>query len=206
MPQATPLTNDPSILGAYINRARAHFALGKFQDGISDYQAAMTRAPQNYGLYRMRARDLFDFQKWPESLSDFRKYLSLAQPDENTPYDYLWIWLIRAQQGETAAASKELKTFLADQNDPQEWSSKIGAYLLGEIPEAKLLAAAEDTDAKIASSQKTEAYFYSGMKHLIDGDKSGARERFEKVLEFKKPSFIETSSAKAALKTLSAKP
>lgn len=110
-----------------------------------------------------------------------------------------------ARRGETAAASKELKSFAAQKTLP-EWNSKIGAFLLDEIPEAQFLSAAEDQDAECASEKKTAAYFYAGMKHLIVGDKNGAREFFQKVPDFKNPSAFEATSALAEFKALPAQP
>ena len=182
----------PDTAGAYVLKARAHFALGDIPAGLNDYEEGFKNNPDKYGFYQLRGTDFYNLQRWDESLRDFQKYLSLAQPEDEKTTEQFYVWLIRARKGETAAASRELKSFLIalknsppktqgnSQSKPDDWHLKIGAFLLDEITEAQLLSAAEDKVESRALNQKNAAYFYAGMKHLIAGDKDGARERFEK--------------------------
>jgi lipoprotein NlpI len=197
---------DDSLASPYDSRARAQRALGELQEAVSDFGKALERAPNAYSIYLARGHVFYDQRKWKEGLDDFQKFLSFSKSPDDKLYTHLYIWLIRARQGETAAASKELKSFLNAKKTPNEWAGKIAAFLLGEVPEAQLLTAAEDKDENRALEKKTEAYFYAGMKHLIDGDKNGARERLQKVADFKHPDFVEARSAVAELQALPAHP
>jgi lipoprotein NlpI len=201
---------DPDFSTAYGFRALAEAGLGQNQKAVEDFQIVLEFVPEAYANYANLAFVFYNQRNWTDSLSNFREYLKHSKDPDSLAYIHFYIWLVRARQGQYDAASKELKSFLAAHTKPQnklgDWPGKIGAFLGEEIPETEFLAAAEDKDESRALEKKTEAYFYAGMTRLIAGNKSGAREFFEKIPAFKNPDSEEARSALAELKALSAQP
>ena len=78
----------------------------------------------------------------------------------------------------------------------------MAGHLLGKVSEADLFAAAKSPDAKKERGQLCEAWFYSGMKKLLAGDKAAAAEHFQKCLATEQKDFTEYRFAQAELKAL----
>jgi lipoprotein NlpI len=78
----------------------------------------------------------------------------------------------------------------------------VKAYLLGNLSEADFLAAAASPDAKSDRPHHCEAYFYAGMKNLLDGNKPAASEFFKKCVATGQKGVGEYAFAKEELKAL----
>jgi len=63
-----------------------------------------------------------------------------------------------------------------------DWGSKVANFLFAKISEAEFLTAAASTDVNIERAKRCQAFFYAGMKRLLDGDKSTAADYFRKCL------------------------
>ena len=85
-----------------------------------------------------------------------------------------------------------------------DWPSKIGTFLIGGISEPKFLAAALDGNKRTDEVQHCEAWFYAGTKRLVLGDKTTAKEYFEKCRAFDMKGLLEWGSALAELRLLEA--
>ena len=75
-----------------------------------------------------------------------------------------------------------------------------------ELRQKYFSAAAADADPARNRQQQCEAYFYAGSKRLIAGDKTTARDYFQKCLATGVKNFCEYQSAAADLKALNATP
>lgn len=87
---------------------------------------------------------------------------------------------------------------------PNDWPSKIGLFLTGQLAEPEFLAAAKNGEPKKEAGRFCEAYFYAGSKHLFAGDKSTALDYFQKSIATDQKSYTEYIIAVAELKFLSA--
>jgi lipoprotein NlpI len=136
-------------------------------------------------------------------MTDFRKGCEL---DPSLDYAHFRVWLIRTRLGETEPATIGLRTYLDNRktDKPDDWPSQIARFFSGQLTEPGLLKAAENTDKNTEAGQLCEAWFYSGTKHLIDGDKVTAVDYFNKCLATGKKDFGEYQSAAAELKFLNA--
>jgi hypothetical protein len=76
--------------------------------------------------------------------------------------------------------------------------------VLGRESESDLLTLADQGEPNVVRGQRCEAYFYIGMVHLIDQDGAGARAAFQRCLDERVPSFVETILARGELDRLSA--
>jgi lipoprotein NlpI len=102
--------------------------------------------------------------------------------------------------GEKEAADKELASHF--NAEAGSWPSKIQAYLLGNLSETEFLAGAASPKVETDRGQHCEAWFYAGMKNLVDGNKSAATEFFKKCLATERKRTTEYHFAKAELKAL----
>ena len=86
----------------------------------------------------------------------------------------------------------------------QDWSACIGHFLTGNVPEGEFLNQATATAKRPSGydGQICESCYYAGMKHLLDGDKEGAADFFQKCLDTGATSYSEFSSASVELRAL----
>lgn len=181
----------------YDNRGLAKKAKGDLDGAIADYSKVIEYQPDNAQAYWIRGCLHYDAHDFPNALADFR----LLAGDGSA----FRIWLIRARLGETQAATTELQAYLTSRTagKPDDWDSQIGHYLTGQLAEPAFLAAAASGDSK-TDGQLCQAYFYAGVKHLVNGDKATARDYFQKSTATDHKNYDEYSSAAAELKLLQA--
>ena len=166
------------------------------------YAHAIQAVPQNGGVYHDRGCFYYNAYQFTNALADFRKSCELGSDSQD--YSYYRIWLIRARLGEKDAATQELATYLEhrDAQKSNDWPSKVGHFLTGQLSETDFFKTAADTNAKTDQEQHCEAYFYAGMKHLIESDKTTAADYFKKCLTTNVKYFEEYQSAEAELRRL----
>jgi ankyrin repeat protein len=148
----------------------------------------------------------YNARRFTNALADFRKSCELGS--DNQDYSYFRIWLIRARLGETEAATRELAAYLANRKTgkPDDWPSKVGAFLAGQSSESDFLKAADDPNLQTSKEQHCEAYFYIGSKHLVENDRMAAVDNFKKCLTTNVTNFEEYTSAASELLRLQMPP
>ncbi|PYL10234.1 MAG: hypothetical protein DME33_01365 [Verrucomicrobia bacterium] len=187
---------NPKLPGAYLNRGIAKAYKGDTDNAIADINRALNINPKLAAAYASRGSANFLARNWTAALQDYRRFCELSPRSQQ--YARFGIWMIRSRLGEREAADKELAAqFNAKGKD---WPSKIQRYLLGNLSESEFLAAVSP-DRKIGPDQRCEAWFYAGMKNLLDGNKSAASGLFEKCAAGPK-NVSEHAFAKAELKAL----
>ena len=173
---------------------------------IRAYTRKIQDLPQNGRIYHDRGCLYYDTYQFTNALADFRKSCELGSDFQD--YSYYRIWLIRARSGEKEVATQELVSHLKNRKaqNPPDWPLQVGRFLAGQISETDFLKAAADTNAKTDQEQHCEAYFYAGMKHLPESDKTTAADYFKKCLATNVKNFEEYQSAEAELKLLASLP
>jgi len=179
---------------------------GDVDGAMANYTKAIELDPKYPYAYHHRGCLRYDSRAFAEALLDFRQHVELDSSSDISDYPRFRIWLIRARMGESGPATTELQTYLAGRSTgkPKDWPSKIGRFLTGQLAESDFLAAAKNADVKKEAEQLCQAYFYAGSKHLLAGDKSAARDCFEKSVATDRKDFLEYGSAVAELKFLRA--
>ena len=99
------------------------------------------------------------------------------------------------------AANSELRAYLTERKSTDEWGLKRARFLLDEIDEDLFLR-----KTARAPGELCEAYFYSGIKRLLTGDKSGAMDLFDTCTRFEIRGFVEHQLARIQMKELTEKP
>jgi lipoprotein NlpI len=144
-----------------------------------------------------------DSLQYTQALKSFRKAIEL---DEKNYYPRFGVWTIRTRLGERDAATKELRASLqaSGEDDEHEWELCIGRFLSGDLSESNLIAQAND-GAKHPTEipgRQCEAYYYIGIKELLEGNERAAMEDFKKSLAAGPTDYTEYFSAKAELQKL----
>lgn len=191
---------DSNLAPAYCMRGDAKVFRDDPAGAIADYDQALKLNPQivGYKAYDGRGNANFLARKWTDASRDYKRACETSKRDQE--YPRLLIWLIRSRLGEGEAANKELAAYYKTMS--QGWTSKIAAYLLGNLSEADLVAGAASTSTKTDRGQHCEARFYIGTKKLIAGDKPAAADYFKKCLATKQENLYEYQFAKGELKAL----
>ena len=194
----------PNSPEAYFNRGVAKADKGDDDEAIAGFTKAIELNPKYAWAYRSRGFLYYDAHAFTNALADFRKACELDAKAQD--YSYFRIWLIRSNAGEQEAVTEELQTYLDNRKTgkPDDWPSKVGHFLTGQLVESDFFKATENTNQKKDNEQRCEAYFYAGSKRLIAGDKTTATDYFEKCLATDVKTFSEYRSAAAELKFLKA--
>jgi tetratricopeptide (TPR) repeat protein len=196
--------NDPKYALAYFNRGLIRMQKDDIDGAIVDSGRALDldgRLIQSYynrGLGRL-AKGALD-----AALSDMKTFCTLAPQDAYTDYARLYIWLIRTQQNQLAEANQELTQAMNSgwNGAADSMVTKIGQFLLGQIGEPDLLAAAASPIPLKEQGQHCEAWYFIGMRRLEAGDKEMAAVDLRKCVETQKTDYCEYILAQEQLKTL----
>src|SRR5215510_8125917 len=131
----------------YFNRGVAKKAKGDFEGAIADYNLAIELDPKYSAAYFHRGIAKQAKGDLKGAIGDINGAIERNDQDF---YPRLFLWLMRSRLGESDAANKELAAFLDKRRNatPEEWTPKVAGYLLGNVSEADLFAAAKSSDAK----------------------------------------------------------
>ena len=197
---------EPDNAGALVGRGVALLRLhGAERSGtnldqsLADLNRALELDAGIIPAYEQRGSIYYLMQRWDDALRDYRCFCEKAAGQANYPRFY--IWLIRAQKGEPAAANQELGAWFGTGKKPKanRWERTIAAFLLGTTSEPEFLRAGLRGHD---SGRECEAWFYAGMKRLLSGDAAAARSDFQKCLATGRKDYEEYNFAAAELRML----
>jgi tetratricopeptide (TPR) repeat protein len=177
--------------------AQAAWDKGDFNAAIATYNRKIKLDGGDVAAYYHRGCANFVKRDWTEALTDFQRHCDLRKDEEYQVFPArFYIWLIRTRLGDREAADKELAQYM--EGHPVEWSNgwdaKIGNFLLGRINEDDFLGSLSDNPGA--------AWFYAGMKRLLNNDTASAAEDFRKSLATGDRTADEYQLAAAELKAL----
>ena len=194
------ITLDPKNVNAYNNRGTEKQNAGDIAGALADFSRAIEINPLEPDPYYNRGTIYFLKHDWKKALSDLRRHDELNEEDEDAPP---LIWAAQARLGEKEAADRGLSSFVADHPEQANpFYTKIDNFLLGKMSEQDLLAAADSVEEKKRPEQQCEAWYYVGLKRLLNGDKAGAAEAFRKAVATGEKTTNEYDFAEAELKDL----
>lgn len=174
---------NPNQAEVYNFRGVTKARKGDIEGAIADFDRAVEMNPKYPHAYLNRGVARQTKSDFGGALSDYIRYNELGLQQVPGDYVCLYIWLVRARQSGMAEANKELSTYLNQRRDtsPGDWVYKIGEFLLDKMSEADLFVAANSLEAE-KRRRLCDAWYFSGMKHVLAGDKKAATNYFIKCL------------------------
>ncbi len=187
--------DDPKMLS---DRGYAEARTGRVDDAVRDCDRAVSLSQDKPEYVRLRAyvRDLDgDFAG---AASDYQDAVKRTLGDDMA--GFRWALHLRRQKlrDEEVGLLGRVPLF----QDP--WVRAIGLYLSGALDDAEFLDKAEARAPEVKSKSMGQAYYYVGMRHLLDGDFVGAHGYFLKSVDAGLQESGETGLAMAELGRLGA--
>lgn len=194
---------NPEFGHAFDNLGSAKLRRGDLDGAAANFEQALRINPRDYRALRGEGLCKYANGDLSGAVSPLIVSSELA-PQTTDGYLHLVIWLIRAEQGQLAAANQELSAYLRSRGpaSAHDWLATIGVFLLGQISEADLLAAAGSGDPETDRAQHCEGWFYAGMKRLLADDKQAAANCFKSCLATQESAYDEYMLAQAELRRL----
>jgi lipoprotein NlpI len=198
------LALNPKMEIVYYNRGLIRVQQGDLNGAIDDSTRAIDLNSKDGPAYCNRGLARMGKSNLDGALADLRKFCELSPRDTGTDSARLYLWLIATQQNPRGTADQDLASAL--QNDwnspPEEFSSKIAAFLLGHIREDDLIANAASPDLSREPAQYCKAWYFAGMKRLLAGDRKTAISYFQKCVATNQKDYCEHLFARTELATL----
>jgi tetratricopeptide (TPR) repeat protein len=167
--------------------------LGRHEEAVDAFESAMTHAPQWRDVYAGILSHLVSASPDFELASSVwrRSQLHLTLPPEWKVYFTLWIQLIAARADQPPV--QEHTDLLRRLGGGSNWWGKLASFGAGELDYAGLISVASSL------GEETEALYYEGTRLFIAGDRAGAFDQFQRVLDTKMVSFFEYEMARKLL-------
>jgi hypothetical protein len=144
-----------------------------YAGALADYNRALETNPRNAGVYSRRGVTRQILGDFAGASSDYDRFIEL-KPDASG-WERLYRQTLGWRLGRTPEAfSKTLAQY------QEGWMKTLGQFLVGQLDENALLAAAEKSGGVPVPEQKALACYYIGELRLSKGDKVGARDWFQK--------------------------
>ncbi len=184
---------EPTSLSILNSAAVNAISRGDFSRAIGLTDQILSKDPQNTTALINRGRSKYLSKHLPGSVNDFKAALSDSSV-ARTGYPLIWLYLANLHDG---ADSSKLTAQYSDDQLPTEWPRPIVDLMRGRASEESVLSAAKTQ--KSPPNALCEAYFYIAEKHLASGDKSRARQYWQKAVDQGVTEFVEDSAAKHRL-------
>lgn len=171
---------------------------------LADYERALELDPTMLRATHMLAILRYDRHEFSLAARDLRKVVDLIPGND---YLRFRLFLACSWLGDAKHAAKELQAHLDNRGPTKksDWTSIVGDFLLGRMPEVGFLKAAENSDAKTTLEQRCEAFYYAGSQRLLKGGETvKAAKYFQASLDTGVKRFTEYGSARIELNLLKA--
>jgi tetratricopeptide (TPR) repeat protein len=196
----------------YLNRARLYRDMGRYHEAIEDYGKVIQLDPEKPSGYWFRSAAYYEEGAFSDSVGDYRKLIEIiGKAHPSVKLDLLYVRLLDS----SAKISKEaydknlaeLRSYVTSHDVSSEdemWWRTISKYYLGmdDLTETKLIEAARNgKDEKEVQHRLCDAYYSIGEKKLMEKDRKGAEEFFNKSMGMNVNSYSSRYS-KAMLKLI----
>ena len=191
---------DPDRTFLFRQRAWVALAKGDFDAAVTDFETAAASEPG--GIYNHLGLGVVHYHRgdWTNALRALEEAVVIA--DAQTEYAEFYRWLCHARAGDRETADRLLSEFAASRSpiEDSDWPGRLTAFLLGDLTEKELFAAASSMGP--AEELRCEAFFYAGSLRMLNDEVEKAVEYFRKCLDTKRTDFYEYQSAGAELREL----
>ena len=170
---------------------------GNYKTAIKIYDRAIKADGDDAPAYYGRGCTYFVMRDWTKALADFQRHCDLRKEEAYPAFPArFFIWILRARLGDRETADKEFAPYM--EGHPAQWSgggdAMVGNFLLGRISEDEFVASLRDNPQT--------AYFYAGIKRLLNNERESAAEDFRKSVATGEKDATEYQMAAAELKAL----
>jgi tetratricopeptide (TPR) repeat protein len=198
------LALDNKLTLVYYNRCLIRLGTGDFEGAIDDATHAIELDGKNGPAYGNRGLARFGKGDYEDALTDLRAFCQLSPRDPGTDRARLFAWIAATRLNPHGTADQDLSTAVqTDWNSPPEdFISKIAAFLLGHMREDDLIENAASPDESQEPGQYCRAWYFVGIKHRQAGDINTAATDFQKCIATDQREFCEYIFAKNELKAL----
>lgn len=137
---------------------------------------------------------------WDEAAADFQECRN-SSDGKLRDYAAIHIWLAQMRAGGNEKARQGLSAYCQNRapGAPAGWPAPVAKFFLDQITETDFSKAVEPSDT---GREQSEFWYYTGMKHLLAGDKERAGDCFRKSLTTPRRSYVAYLSAVAELREL----
>jgi len=171
------IEQNPEDLTALSDRANTSLILGDNESAVADFNQILKLDSKNFLAYRDRgvAREIQgDFDG---ALADFNQAITLRPNGSINPLPHLYRITLLLRTGRSSENSATEVAGLKE-----GWPKMNAQFITGSLSETAYLAAAAKGDEAAVRQQQAAVFYYIGMKRLISGDQTGARDSFQKCL------------------------
>jgi lipoprotein NlpI len=174
----------PSLAAAFLNCGVDRLHRCETAAAISDFAEAIKIDPGLARAWCLRGYAHTISLDFTRALADLRKALEVGLSGNHEDNAWLRLWVVRARTGEVVAATRELNAHFAQRVDPPPapWVLRIAAFLGGSVPEKEFLADIDGAAVAATAERSCEAWYFTGQKRLVAGDRPGAKLAFEKAV------------------------
>ncbi len=173
-----PGLDDPLRVEFLTRRSRVHFWLGDNAAAMEDFREAKLLAPARLTVYATPLIFTVTHGQLDEAREIYEAALANDAVDEDLRV-YFSLWMIdlaeRLGQAPPEQAKQTLRDYVAGGHEP--WPTKVARYGLGELDFDALIEAADDP------RERSEAYFYEGLRRWRSGKHDAGIELMRKVLD-----------------------
>jgi lipoprotein NlpI/transglutaminase-like putative cysteine protease len=174
------------------------FAVGEFQKSVTAYSKALSLGSTDASTFQRRGISKFYLGAFPEAADDFAKATE-AGTGASQLYSELWLTWTDKRLGRPLLA---MLSQHAAAEPRGAWPRPALAMLNGLLTPEEMLAVLDQLKGDEHEFALTEAYFYLGQHYLALGDKSKARDYFEKTRKQRVLFYVEHTAARFELDRL----
>jgi len=188
--------NDADMLSC---RGETYYASGDFMHAAVDTSRAVLLGEGGPTYLRQRGLARFYLKQFGDAADDFARASGLEHDSSSQAYADLWA--VSAHQ----RAGKPLPAEIARRGAEHphgDWPLPALAMMTGNLSVEDMLKIVNARKGDELAVTQTEAYFYLGQHYMAQGDRSSAREAFEKVRSLGMIPYIEYISAAFELRDL----
>jgi serine/threonine protein kinase/Leucine-rich repeat (LRR) protein len=173
---------------------RQKYLQGNCAGASEDYRIASGIASPT--LRTLCGHQLYDAGDWAQARQAFARQLSEGSPTTSAPYVFFRLLLLDLKQKRPLEEMRARARTWRGQIGAPGWPGTILDFLVGDLDEAALLAAATASGpGERAQERLCEAAFYAASLRLARNDRTGARDLFTRCLATKVISYPEYVSA-----------
>jgi tetratricopeptide (TPR) repeat protein len=174
-----PTLGDALRVEFLVRRAQVFFSLGEIDLAMADFRAAQVLAPAKTSVYTAALTFTVVHGHYEQAVEIVAKALAEAEIDDELRV-YFGLWVVDLADRLGREPPKDAVTYLdryAKANSNDAWLRKLARFGLGQLGEGELTKAADDP------RQRSEAFFYEGLRRWRSGSKAAGLELMHKVLE-----------------------